>query len=102
MHLSALLTLLPAVLAAPAAIGERAGPAPLFTPQAETIIAGKYIVKFKDGIARIATDNAVTALTSKADFIYEHTFSGFAGSLTKEELKTLRNHPDVSSPWYLI
>nr|QKI86383.1 subtilisin-like protease PR1A [Metarhizium flavoviride] len=95
MHLSALLTLHPAVLAAPATIGRRAEPAPLFTPQAESIIAGKYIVKFKDGIARIATDDAVSALTSKADFDYEHAFNGFAGSLTNEELKTLRDHPDV-------
>nr|ACV71862.1 subtilisin-like protease Pr1A [Metarhizium lepidiotae] len=95
MHLSALLTLLPAVLAAPATIGGRAEPAPLFTPQAESIIADKYIVKFKDDIARIATDDAVSALTSKADFVYEHAFKGFAGSLTKEELKTLRAHPGV-------
>nr|ACV71845.1 subtilisin-like protease Pr1A [Metarhizium acridum] len=95
MHLSALLTLLPAVLAAPATIGRRAEPAPLFTPQAESIIADKYIVKFKDDIARIATDDTVSALTSKADFVYEHAFHGFAGSLTKEELKMLREHPGV-------
>lgn len=95
MHLSALLTLLPAVLAAPATIDQRAEPAPLFAPKAQDIIPGKYIVKFKDGIARIATDNAISALSSKADHVYEHAFNGFAGSLSKEELKTLRNHPDV-------
>ncbi|KHN96324.1 Subtilisin-like serine protease PR1A [Metarhizium album ARSEF 1941] len=95
MHLSALFTLLPAVLAAPATIGRRAGPAPLLTPQAENIISGKYIVKFKDGVARIATDDVVSVLSSKADFVYEHTMNGFAGSLTKEELKSLRDHPDV-------
>nr|ADK74313.2 alkaline serine protease P32 [Metapochonia rubescens] len=95
MHLSALLTLLPAVLAAPATIGQRAEPAPLFTPKAESIISGKYIVKFKDGVVRTATDDAVSILSSKADRIYEHAFNGFAGPLTKEELKTLRNHPDV-------
>nr|ABZ81841.1 alkaline serine protease [Pochonia chlamydosporia var. catenulata] len=94
MQLSVLLTLLPAVLAAPAIVEQRAEPAPLFTPKS-SVIAGKYIVKFKDGVARFAADEATSALSSKADHVYSHLFNGFAGSLTKEELKTLRNHPDV-------
>ncbi|OAQ70604.1 Subtilisin-like serine protease PR1A [Pochonia chlamydosporia 170] len=94
MQLSVLLTLLPAVLAAPAMVEQRAEPAPLFTPKS-SIIEGKYIVKFKDGVARIAADEATSALSAKADHVYSHLFNGFAGSLTKEELQTLRNHPDV-------
>ncbi|TWU76889.1 subtilisin-like serine protease [Metarhizium rileyi] len=95
MQLSALLTLLPAVLAVPATVGRRDEPAPLLTPAAESIVAGKYIVKLKDGVARISSDAVVSEFGSKADHVYEHTFKGFAGSLTEEELKALRDHPDV-------
>lgn len=95
MQLSVLLALLPAILAAPA-VEKRAEPAPLLTPRGVDVVADKYIVKFKDGIARIAVDESMNILESKADFVYETAFRGFAGHLTKAELQTLRNHPDVS------
>lgn len=94
MQLSVLLALLPAILAAPA-VEKRAEPAPLLTPRGVDVVADKYIVKFKDGIARIAVDESMNILESKADFVYETAFRGFAGHLTKAELQTLRNHPDV-------
>ena len=95
MQLLALLALVPAVLAGPAAFTKRAEPAPLLTPQAKNIIADKYIVKFKNDPASISSDRTINDFTSKADFVYGATFHGFAGSLTKNELKLLRDHPNV-------
>ncbi|KAK2591833.1 Cuticle-degrading protease [Conoideocrella luteorostrata] len=94
MQLSVLLALLPAVLAAPA-VEKRAEPAPLLTPRGVDVVSDKYIVKFKDGIARIAVDESMNILEAKADFVYETAFKGFAGRLTPAELKSLRSHPDV-------
>ncbi|ODA82972.1 hypothetical protein RJ55_01481 [Drechmeria coniospora] len=93
MKLSILIALLPAVLAAPA---KRAEPAPLLTPRgADSIIADKYIVKFKDGASIASVDQTVNALTQKAEHIFSNAFRGFSGHLSKDELKTLRHHPDV-------
>ncbi|KAG6140295.1 Cuticle-degrading protease [Claviceps purpurea] len=94
MQLSILLALLPAILAAPA-LETRGQPAPLLAPQGLDIVADKYIVKFKDGIASLAVDETLGTLQAKADFVYKHAFNGFAGNLTKDELKTLRDHTDV-------
>ncbi|KAG6296147.1 Cuticle-degrading protease [Claviceps purpurea] len=94
MQLSILLALLPAILAAPA-VETRGQPAPLLAPQGLDIVADKYIVKFKDGISSLAVDETLSVLQAKADFVYKHAFNGFAGHLTKDELKTLRDRPDV-------
>ncbi|KAG5964517.1 Cuticle-degrading protease [Claviceps arundinis] len=94
MQLSILLALLPVILAAPA-VETRDQPAPLLTPHGLDVVADKYIVKFKDGIASLAVDETLSILQAKADFVYKHAFNGFAGHLTKDELKTLRGRPDV-------
>ncbi|PHH85859.1 hypothetical protein CDD83_11077 [Cordyceps sp. RAO-2017] len=94
MKLSILLAILPAVLAAPAT--KRAEPAPLLTPKgAKQVIADKYIVKFKNELSASAVDETVKALSSKADHVYSHAFRGFAGHLSAEEVKTLRDRPEV-------
>ncbi|KND94727.1 Cuticle-degrading protease [Tolypocladium ophioglossoides CBS 100239] len=97
MKLSAILSILPAVLAVPTPAARRAEPAPLLTPRgrADQLIANKYIVKFKDGMSASSVDDAVHALSNKADHVYDLAFRGFAGHLSAEELKTLRNRPDV-------
>ncbi|UNI14533.1 Cuticle-degrading protease [Purpureocillium takamizusanense] len=94
MKLSLLLTILPAVLAAPAV--KRDEPAPLLTPRGNNqLINGKYIVKFKDGMTTASVDEAVSALSQKADHVYSHAFRGFAGHLNAKDLRTLRNDPNV-------
>ncbi|PNY28425.1 Cuticle-degrading protease [Tolypocladium capitatum] len=97
MKPSAILSILPAVLALPSPAVERAELAPLLTPHgnADQLIANKYIVKFKDGMSTSSVDEAVNALSNKADHVYDLAFRGFAGHMSAEELKTLRNHPDV-------
>jgi len=76
---------------------KRDEPAPLLTPRgASQLINGKYIVKFKDGMSIASVDKTVSALSSKADRVYNHIFRGFAGNLNANDLKTLRDHPDVS------
>lgn len=96
MQLSVLISLLPAVLAAPAEVARRAEPAPLLEPRGVKIIADKYIIKYKPGVARVATDASINAIEAKADYVY-NTFNGFAGQLTTEEVETLRNRDDVSA-----
>lgn len=95
MRLSTLLTILPAVLAAPA---KRSEPAPLIVPRGETaqLIADKYIVKFKEHGGLSILDDALGLLTSDADHVFRGAFTGFAGHLDKDTLETLRDHPDVS------
>lgn len=95
MKLSALVAVLPAVLAAPAT--KRAEPAPILTPRdVNQLIDGKYIVKFKDTVSIAAVDETVSALSQKADYVYGDALRGFAGSLNSDDLDSLRDHPDVS------
>ncbi|KAJ6446254.1 proteinase T-like protein [Purpureocillium lavendulum] len=94
MKLSVLLAVLPAVLAAPAM--KREEPAPLLTPRgANQLINGKYIVKFKDTMSIASVDETVSALSQKADHVFNHAFRGFSGKLSAKDLKSLRDHPDV-------
>ena len=95
MRLSILLGLLPMVLAAPA---KRSEPAPLLTPrsEAESLIADKYIVKFKDASALSALENALSILPEDdVEHVFKNTFRGFSGHLDEETLNVLRDHPDV-------
>lgn len=93
MRLDILLALLPLALGAPAS--KRSEPAPLLTPRSDDLVAGSYIVKFKDASALSALDDAVSLLSEAPEFVYKNTFSGFATTLSEEELNTLRDHPDV-------
>ena len=58
MRASTLLALLPMAMAAPQA--KRASPAPLIVPRGAELIAGKYIVKMKDGTIAAAVSGAIS------------------------------------------
>lgn len=80
MYTSLLLALLPAAFAAP-----------LIKPRADTLIAGKYIVKFKGEVLTAAVDEVKTMVASAPDFEYSFGgFNGFAGTLSEEELEKLQ------------
>lgn len=96
MKLSVLLALLPMVLAAPATQKKRAEPAPLLrASNKDTVVADKYIVKFKPGSSLQSVDDAISAMTADADHVFKHTFRGFSGSLDQATLDELRDHPEV-------
>lgn len=94
MRLNVLLSLLPVVLAAPPQ-AKRSEPAPLLAPETSDLIAGKYIVKFKDATALSALDDAMNLLSQAPEHVFNNAFNGFSGSLDKETLDALRQHPDV-------
>ncbi|KAI1828383.1 subtilisin-like protease PR1K [Xylaria intraflava] len=92
MRSAAVLATIPLALAAPSA--KRASPAPLLTPRNAEVIQGKYIVKLKTGSDSLEAHTNL--ISSKTDHTYSAgTFSGFAASLTAEEIETLQNMPDV-------
>ena len=97
MRLSVLLALLPAVLGAPT---KRSEPAPLLVPRgdANTLIADKYIVKFKDDSSLSILESAVSILSEAPEHVYENTIRGFSATLDAETLEALRDHPDVCVP----
>lgn len=97
MRLSVLLAILPAVLAAPA---KRSEPAPLLVPRGDdtTLIADKYIVKFKENSSLSILESAMSVLSDAPDHVYENTFQGFSSTLDAETLDALRDHPDVCFP----
>lgn len=102
MHFStALLALLPAVLAAPAAepLDKRA---PVIAASAGQVVPGKYIIKLRDDADDDVLDRAVGRLgksgKSKAEHIYRGgKFKGFAGKIDASTLEELRTLPEVSA-----
>jgi hypothetical protein len=94
MRSATLLALLPLALAAPA---KRSSTAPLLRPRGADIVEGKYIVRMKaDSVsASAAVDSAVASIAADADYTYSTTFTGFAASLTEEEVSALREDPSV-------
>ncbi|KAK4247870.1 serine protease [Corynascus novoguineensis] len=96
MHFStALLALLPAAFAAPAAntLDKRA---PIISARPGTqVVPGKYIIKFRDGVAGDILEAALGLLKSDADFVYRGKFRGFAAKLEDDILEALRLLPDV-------
>jgi hypothetical protein len=91
MRVSVLLATLPLALAAPQ---KRA---PLHIPRNVELVEDKYIVKLRvpsDGDVSATVDAAVSVIAADADQIFE-TFGGFAATLTKEEIETLRSSPNV-------
>ncbi|KAL2269242.1 hypothetical protein VTJ83DRAFT_4088 [Remersonia thermophila] len=99
MHFSlALLALVPATMAAPAAgpIDKRA---PLIQARAGDVVPGKYIVKLKESASTDALDAALSKVTRKgrkADHIYRNRgFKGFAGKIDDATLDEIRNLPEV-------
>ena len=93
---TALLVLLPAVLAAPTAepISKRA---PIIRARAGHVVPGKYIIKLKEGTSDDALNHAVGKLgKTKADHVYRsHKFKGFAGKIEAAVLDELRALPEV-------
>lgn len=72
MRVSALLSILPLVAAAPA---KREEVAPLHVPRDVEVIPGKYIVKLKEGVVSISS--TISSIEAKPDFEYEGGFQGF-------------------------
>ncbi|KAK4662874.1 hypothetical protein QC763_602420 [Podospora pseudopauciseta] len=84
---TALLALLPAVLAVPA---------PLIQPRdpSAKLIPGKYIVKFKDDSSDVLISKALGG--RKPDYLYKSKgFKGFAGALDAASLDKIRGLPGV-------
>lgn len=85
MYSSLLLALLPTAFAAP-----------LLKSRDATLIAGKYIVKFKGEMHTSAIDEVKASLASTPDFDYAFAgFNGFAGTLSDEELAKLKASDSV-------
>jgi hypothetical protein len=101
MRLSILLSVLPLAAAAPSSPQR----APLLRSRdADSLIAGTYIVKFKDGSSALSAlindDDTVDITSLGVNVVPEHVFTGavfngFSGKLDDETLDLLRDHPDV-------
>ncbi|KAI1344276.1 subtilisin-like protease PR1K [Xylariaceae sp. FL0016] len=90
---AAALAVLPLALAAPQ---KRSTPAPLIKPRGAGVIEGKYIVKMKDGVQSESVQASIASVSSSHDYQYSSSkFTGFAGSLTDEELESLQNDANV-------
>lgn len=96
MKVSAILSLLPLAMAAPASLGKReGGPAPVLQARDGTPIAGKYIVKMKDQTDGMSISSAVETFSGDADHVWNDGFKGFAASLDENEIESLRQNPNV-------
>jgi hypothetical protein len=80
MYSSLVLALLPAAFAAP-----------LIKPRDATLIADKFIVKFKGELHTAAIDDVKASLASTPDYEYSFGgFNGFAGTLSDSEIAQLQ------------
>lgn len=85
MHASLLLALLPSAFAAP-----------LIKPRGATLIENKWIVKFKSEVSIASVSEAKLNIASTPDFEYSlDGFTGFAGTLTDEEVAQLQASDSV-------
>ena len=81
----------------------RSGPAPVIRPRGADAIPDKYIVKLEDEDAGSGSSiktfaHAVSLMAAEPDTVYNMTgFRGFVGSLTDDNLESLRHHPAVSN-----
>jgi len=94
MKASTLLALVPMAMAAPSTI-KRDAPASVVVPRNAQLVESHYIVRFKKDSITTAVSSAISSIAADADFTYSKGFSGFAATLTEEELETLRNNPAV-------
>ncbi|KAI0481492.1 subtilisin-like protease PR1K [Xylaria cf. heliscus] len=93
MRSAAILAALPLALAVPS---KRDAPAPLLKPRNGNVIQGKYIVKMKSSSGVDILEAHKNLVASNVDFTYNsHQFTGFAASMTEEEVEALQNMPDV-------
>lgn len=94
MRLSILFSTLTAVVAEPS---ERSDRAPLLIPQGleTSLIAGKYIVKFKETGDLASANSIASVLSEPPEHVFHSVFGGFSGTIDQATLETLREHPDV-------
>ncbi|KAI1153044.1 subtilisin-like protease PR1K [Nemania diffusa] len=93
MRSASILASLPLALAAPS---KRGVPAPLMKPRHGDIIEGKYIVKMKSSSTIQILETHKNMVASNVDYTYNSAkFSGFAGTMTAEEVEALQDMPDV-------
>ena len=92
MRASTLLSLIPMAAAAPSALTRRA---PVVVPRGGNHIEGKYIVRMKADSISTAAESAISSIAADADYTYKRGFSGFAASLTPQELENLRDNESV-------
>ncbi|KAI0866777.1 subtilisin-like protease PR1K [Xylaria cubensis] len=93
MRSAVIFATLPLALAAPS---KRSSPAPLLKPRNSDVIEGKYIVKMKSDSGVQILEAHKNMVASKVDYTYNsNQFTGFAASMTAEEVEALQNMPDV-------
>ncbi|KAI1743572.1 subtilisin-like protease PR1K [Xylaria scruposa] len=93
MRSAVIFAALPLALAAPS---KRSSPAPLLKPRNGDVIEGKYIVKMKSNSGVQILETHKNMVASKVDYTYNsNQFTGFAASMTTEEVEALQNMPDV-------
>ncbi|KAJ8113845.1 hypothetical protein ONZ43_g5054 [Nemania bipapillata] len=91
MHPATILAVLPLALAVPS---KRASPAPLLKPRKGNVIDGKYIVKMKSSSSVQVLESHKNMVSGKVDYTYKsNQFSGFAASMTPEEVQALQGMP---------
>lgn len=94
MKASTLLALVPMAMAAPSTT-KRDAPASVVVPRNAQLVEDHYIVRFKKDTVSTAVSSAISSIAADADYTYAKAFSGFAATLTAEELESLRNNAAV-------
>lgn len=95
MRSATLLALLPMAMAAPSAT-RRDSPASVIVPRNAKLVEDKFIVRFKKDVVSASTvSSAIASIAADADYTYSRAFTGFAATLTAEELENLRNDDSV-------
>lgn len=95
MKIAVILSFASLALAAPA-IPKRDAPAPLLKLAGQKVIAGKYIVKLKEGASQAALDRLLKAFPETEEHVYKNNrFKGFASALSADSLKMIQNDFDV-------
>ncbi|KAI0166589.1 subtilisin-like protease PR1K [Xylariaceae sp. FL1272] len=93
MRFHTILAALPLALAAPS---RRIEPAPLFTVPESVAAKDRYIVQMNRHMDIEAMGEHISLIASDVSHTYSMTpFSGFAASMTADEVEVLRSHPDV-------
>lgn len=97
MKVAVILAFISAALAAPA-LRKRDAPAPLLKLVNQKVIAGKYIVKLKEGTSEASLQRLLKAFPETEDHVYKtNGFKGFASALSTGSLKTIQADFDVSA-----
>ena len=91
MRAATLLALVPMAAALPSVHRQ----APVLVPRGGNQIEGKYIVRMKSNSVSASVESAISSIAAEADYTYARGFTGFAASLTPEELEKLKNNPNV-------